>query len=44
MTLTVSRCCWLSLTVSLSAMELLHVSQCLLLLLGVSHFLSGLME
>ena len=30
--------------VSLSSMELLHVSHCLLLLLAVSHYLSGTME
>ena len=37
MSLTVSHCCWLSLTVS---MELLHVSQCLPRLLAVSLCLS----
>ena len=44
MSLTVSHCCWLSLTVFPSAMELLHVSYCLLVLLAVYHCLSGVME
>ena len=44
MTLTASHCCWLSLTVSPSAKELLHVSQYLLMLLAVSHCLSGPIE
>ena len=39
--LTVSHCCLLSLTVSLSDMELLHVAQFLSLLLTVSHCLHG---
>ena len=44
MILTVSYCYRLSLTVSTSAMELLHVSQCLPWMLAVSHCLSSLME
>ena len=44
MSLTVSYGCWLPLAVSLISMELLHVSDCLLLLLALSNFLSGLME
>ena len=44
MYLSVSHCIWLSLTVSPSAIELLHVSNCLLLLLATSHCLSGPME
>ena len=42
--LTVSYGFWLSLTVSLSSMELLAFSHCLLWFLAVSHFLSGPME
>ena len=42
--LSVSYGYWLSLTVPLTAIELLHVSQCLLWLLAVSHCLSGLVE
>ena len=44
MFLTVSYGCWLPLAVSLISMELLHVSHCLLLLLGLSHFLYSLMK
>ena len=41
---TVSYCFWLSLTVSPSAIKLLNVCNCLLLLLAVSHCFSGPME
>ena len=44
MSLTVSYYCWLTLTVSLSTMELLHVSYCLPWLPGFYHSLSGPME
>ena len=44
MSLTVSHCCWLYLTVSPSAMEFMHVSHYLLWLLAVCHSLYGLME
>ena len=44
MSLTVSYGCWLTLTVSPSAMELIHVYHRLLSLLTVSHCLSGPME
>ena len=44
MSLTVSHCYWLSLTLSLSEKELLHVSQDLLCLLDVSNCLCVPME
>ena len=44
MSITVSYGYWLYLTVSLRAMELLHVSKCLLWLLAVTHCLTGPME
>ena len=44
MSLTVSYYCWLSLTVCPSALELLHVSNCLLWFMAVSHCLSGPMD
>ena len=44
MSLNVSYGFWLSLTVSPSVMELLHVSHCLVLLLAYSHYLSDPME
>ena len=44
MSLTVSYCCWLSLTISLSSMELLHISHFLPWLLAVSHSLTCPME
>ena len=39
MSLTVTYCCWLCLTVSSRAMELLHVSHCLLWFMGLSQCL-----
>ena len=44
MFLTVSYCCWLSLTFPPSSIELLNVSHCLIWLLAVSHCFSGPME
>ena len=44
MSVTVSYCCWLSFALSLSSMDLLHVSHCLLCFLPVSRCLSDPME
>ena len=44
MTFIVTNGCWLSLTVSPSALELLHISHCLLWLLAVYHYLSDPMQ
>ena len=44
MSSTVSHYCWLTLTVFFSAIELLHVSNCLPWLLAVSHCISSPIE
>ena len=41
MSLTVYNGCWLSLTVSTAVMELLHVPNCLLQFMALSHCLFG---
>ena len=44
MSVTISFNCWLYLTVSPTATELLYVTHCLLLLLAVSHGLCSFIE
>ena len=39
MSLTIFHCCWLSLTVSPSSIELMHVDHCLQWLLAFSHYI-----